>query len=110
MGVLLERKIQISNLPEGHSIDGFAVKQVIESHYDKIASHFLGDLFLDVHFKELKKAGKKEELDIRVNAKVNGKKFHASSMGWHAEKVLREALMAVEKEIAKAKAKKTSIR
>ncbi|HLC93209.1 MAG TPA: hypothetical protein VJH23_05895 [archaeon] len=102
----MERKLNISNMPQGHGIDEATIRNLLERAYDKLNDRMHGELLMDVHFKEFHKTGAKEEVETKVKAVVAGFQFHADARDWSAEKSVKTALAAIEKEAQRAIAKK----
>lgn len=102
----MERKLNISNMPDSHGIDKATITSLIERYYDKLGARMPGELLMDVHFKEFHKTGQKEEVETKVKAVVAGFQFHAEGRGWSAEKSVKMALNTIEKEAERAIQKK----
>ncbi len=102
----MERKLNISNLPDGHGIDKAAVMGLIERAYDKLNDRMHKELLMEVHFKEFHKSGNREEVETKVKAVVAGFQFNADARDWSAEKSVKSALEAIEKEAERAISKK----
>lgn len=103
----MERKINISSLPEGHGTDKSTLLSLIERFYDKLTVYAKGELLLEVHFKEFHKKGAREQVETKITATGPGFRLHAMAEEWGAEKSLKKALDAIEKEIKKGNSKKT---
>ena len=93
-------------MPTGHGIDVATINALIERAYDKLNARMHGELFMEVHFKEFNKTGDREEVEVKVKAVIAGFKFHADARDWRAEKSVKTALMAIEKEAERAIHKK----
>lgn len=102
----MERKLNISNIPEGQSIDKATILNLIERSYDKLSSRLHGELLMDVHFKAYHKTGGKEEVEAKVKAVVAGFSFHANAKEWSTEKSVKKALEDIEREAGRAIDKK----
>jgi len=102
----MERKLNISKMPQGHGIDKAIVTNLIERSYDKLNQRMQGELLMEVHFKEFHKSGTKEEVEVKVRAVIAGFSFHADARDWSAEKAAKTALVAIEKEAQRAIEKK----
>ena len=98
----MERKLNISNFPEGQGIDKATIQNLIERHYDKLSSRLHGELLMDVHFKAYHKTGGREEIETKVKVVVAGFSFHADAREWSAEKSVKKALEDIEKEAERA--------
>ena len=102
---MVERKIQISNMPKAHGIDSAKVQTVIEKYYDKLSTRLPGEMFMEVHFKESHSTGKsskREQVEAHVKVVIGGILLHSKHIEWDAEKAVIVALKAVEKEADKA--------
>ncbi|PIN85589.1 MAG: hypothetical protein COV47_01460 [Candidatus Diapherotrites archaeon CG11_big_fil_rev_8_21_14_0_20_37_9] len=97
----MERKIQISNIPKTHHVDKDAITQKAIKTYDKINTRIPGELTLDIHFKEAKIQGNREQIEAKVKAVVASTVLNATFIEWNAEKALTLCLAAIEKEAAK---------
>ncbi|GEM_PF-4350591 len=107
----MERRIQVSNMPEGHGIDRAKVESTIGKFYDKLAERLGETMIMEVHFKEGHSAGKsakREQIEAHVKVVVAGGKqvLHSKKIGWDAEKAVHACLDAVLKEAQKGAGKK----
>ena len=105
----MDRKINISHLPEGQGIDRSILTNIIEKFYDKLSKRLPGEMLLDVHFKEFRKHGSKELVETKVKVNVEGINLYATGEEWNAEMSLKEALAATEKEAGRLIDKKKSL-
>lgn len=104
----MERKIQISGMPQGHGIDQAKVQGTIEKFYDKFRARIDGPMIMEVHFKEAHTGGKREQVEAHVKVVVAGGKtvLHSKQIEWDAEKAVHAALSAVLKESERTGRKK----
>ncbi|HIH09762.1 MAG TPA: hypothetical protein HA254_03765 [Candidatus Diapherotrites archaeon] len=100
-GICIERKINISGMPQGHGIDISQLTSQIEKFYDKLTSRLGGGISLGVHFREFHKQGKREQVETKTSLNTAGIALHASAKEWEAENSLKSALNALEKEAEK---------
>ncbi len=99
---MVDRKINISNLPEGHGIDKAILISLIEKAYDKMSQRMPGELLMEAHFKESHKQSKTGQVEVKLKAVVAGITLNTDSIEWGAEKALKGAIQAIEKEAEKA--------
>lgn len=106
--IMEERKIRVSNMPEGHGIDRAKAETTIAKFYDKLAGRLGETMVMEVHFKEAHTGGKREQVEAHVKIVVaGGKRVLASKqIEWNAEKAVHAALAAVFKEAQKSAGKK----
>ncbi len=99
----MERKIQVSGMPEGHGIDRAKVQGTIEKFYDKLGARLGDPMIMEVHFKEARTGGKREQIEAHVKVVVAGGKavLVSKQIEWDVEKAVHAALSAVLKESEK---------
>ena len=104
----MERKIQVSGMPQGHGIDSARVETTIAKFYDKLAQMIPEPMTMEVHFKEAHTGGKREQVEVHVKTVVGGGKnvLVSKQIEWDAEKAVHAALEAVLKEARKLAGKK----
>ncbi len=102
----MERNIRVSNMPEKGGIEKLALMNLIEKRYDRLAAILPEGLALEIHFKGTHGQGKREQIEVHAKAVAQGVGLHSSFMEWDAEKALKEALDALDKEAKKALGKK----
>ncbi|MAG18261.1 MAG: hypothetical protein CL944_02185 [Candidatus Diapherotrites archaeon] len=95
--------IQITHLPKQDEIKKQSLINAIEKSYGKLTSFLPGELMLEIHFRESKKQGNREQFEVKANANVAGISLHSKFIDWDSEKALKQALTALEKEAIKAK-------
>jgi len=101
-----DRIIQITKLPQADALKKQALVNSIEKAYDRLNNLLPGELTLEIHFRESRKHGKREQFEVKTNAVVEGISLHASFIDWDSEKALKKVLDSLEKEALKAKSLK----
>ncbi len=99
----MERKINISNLPKVHPVNKDTIQNMVDKTYDKLITRLNGEITMNVHFKESKTEGSREQFEVNVKASITGINLNATAREWGAEKALSVCLSAIEKEAEKAK-------
>ena len=102
------KKIKITHLPETTNMDKEEIYSHIEKTYDKINDLLPGELVMEIHFKKNKQGNeKREKVEIKAGAIIAGFSFHSSFSGWDINKILKQSLLALERETIKAKTYKS---
>ncbi|HZX34440.1 MAG TPA: hypothetical protein VFF09_03605 [archaeon] len=99
------KKIHFSGIPEG--VDKQLLASDAEKSFDRLAGILNSELALEAHFKDIRKHGGGEKVEVRVKAVTPREHFHASANAWRIENALKAALLILEKEARNAKSKKS---
>ncbi len=97
----LERKIEVSNLPELDSFQKSAMQNSICVSFDKIRKIVDNEILLKAHFKQCMSSGKRTKHSVHLNLSFPGRPVVASESGWEPVSVLQKALKVLEREVVK---------
>ncbi|MFH1391231.1 MAG: hypothetical protein ABIH20_02875 [Candidatus Diapherotrites archaeon] len=101
-----DKLMQITHLPKQDGIKKQALINAIEKSYNKLNRFLPGKLMLEIHFRESRKQGNREQFEVKANANVAGISLHSKFIDWDSEKALKRVLAVLEKEAIKAKTPK----
>jgi len=99
----MQRKIQVSHLPNLEEFDKQKINNLLETHYDKLSRILAKEVSLEVHFKERHKEGKRKLYEIKSKAVSGSIVLNSGASDWDIEKTLITTLSALEKEASKTK-------
>ncbi|MCR4334988.1 MAG: hypothetical protein NUV57_00435 [archaeon] len=102
-----DKLIQITYLPKQGEMKKQALINAIEKSHSKLKDFLHGEVLLEVHFRESKKQGMREQFEVNANANLAGISLHAKFIDWDSEKALKHTLNSLEKEALKIKTSKS---
>ena len=102
LGDVMDRKIELSNMPEVDSMNKQLLTEIAERQYDKFEKIFGESTALKITFKESSKTGNKSRYDVNAMLIVNNKTLSSKATEWDVITALQKALSKLNSEAAKA--------
>ena len=99
----MENKIQISHIPKVQPVSKELLFGMANKTYERLNERFPGELIMDIHFRETKKTGNREQIEAKVKTVVGGIVLNATFKEWSADKALKLCLAAISKEAQRKK-------
>lgn len=96
--------LTINHLPEISEEEKAKLNETIQKSKDKIEK-ICGETTLNLHYKESRKEGNRELIEVKALAKTKNNTHHSESTEWNAEQATRNAMQKLEKEVLKDKNK-----
>lgn len=97
----MDRKIQMSKLPDVDGIDRAKIENSLTKSYDKLQRLLNNDIFLKAHFKDFQKAGSRKNHSVQLHLSLPGIELSSSATDWNLITALQEALENLEREAEK---------
>lgn len=98
----MDRKIELSNMPEVDSMTKQLLTDIAEKQYDKFEKILGGNTALKINFKESSKTGNKSRYDINAMLIVNNKTLVSKAIEWDVIEALQKAMSKLNSEAVKA--------
>lgn len=97
----MDRKIQVSNLPDVDEIDKAKIDSTLATSYDKIARIVDNDFILKVNFKSHEKGGARKQHEVHLHLSGPGFEVIAKETGWNLIAAFHNAISTLERETIK---------
>ena len=98
----MDRKIELSNIPELDTMSRQLLVETAERQYDKFEKILGENTSLKINFKESSKSGNKSRYDVNAMLVVNNKTLVSKTSEWDATEALQKALSKLNSEAVKA--------
>ncbi|MFH1240661.1 MAG: hypothetical protein V1672_05625 [Candidatus Diapherotrites archaeon] len=98
----MDRKIELSNMPELDSMTKQLLIETAERQYDKFEKFFGESTSLKINFKESSKTGNKSRYDVNAMLITNNKTLASKATEWDVVSALQKALSKLNNEAVKA--------
>ena len=102
LGDVMDRKIELSNIPEVDSMNKQLLTEIAEKQYDKFEKIFGENTSLKINFKESSKTGNKSRYDVNAMLIVNNKTIVSKATEWDVIEALQKALSKLNSEAVRA--------
>lgn len=98
----MDRKIELSNIPELDSMTKQLLTEIVEKQYDKFEKILGESTSLKINFKESSKTGNKSRYDVNAMLIINNKTLVSKATEWDIIEALQKALSKLNSEAVKA--------